>query len=138
MNSNFSKIQNFICELFSDTPEIVMTPQLVDIIKSIMTNKKHVSRMQSCMTEYQVYDNEALYDVITCLENYCDCVLIEKVKDEKKVFQLVLRMWKKFGRVLDFLYFQINRINRIPVADRLLIKTFFLLTFLIIWRVLTF
>ena len=125
MNSNFSTIQNFVCELFSNTPEVVMTPQLVDIIKSIMTNKKHVSRMQSCMTEYQVYDNEALYDVITCLENYCDCVLIEKVKDEKKVFQLVLRMWKKFGRVLDFLYFQINRINRIPVADRLLIKTFF-------------
>ena len=132
-SSNFSAIQNFVCELFSDTPEVVMTPQLVGIIKSIMTNKKNVSMIQSCMIEYQVYDNETLYDVITSLENYCDCVLIEKVKEKKKVFQLIFRRWKKFRRVLDNFYFHINRINRVPLADRLLIKTILFFTCLVFY-----
>ena len=121
MNSNFSAIQSFVCDLFENIHEIRITPQLTEILKQMITNKKQKLRMESCMIEYQVCDNEALYDVIIALETYLDCVTIEEVKEEEKVFQLVLRLWKKFKRILEYLYFQINRINRIPLADRLLI-----------------
>ena len=123
MNSNFSAIQSFVCELFDGVQEAVITPQLVEIFKLVVTNKRERSQMESCMTDYRVYDNEALRDVITCMENYFDCVIVEVVKNEKKIFQLVLDLWKEFEKILDVIYYHLHRINQIPQEDRLLIKT---------------
>ena len=85
------------------------------------------------MTDYRVYDNEALRDVITCMENYFDCVIVEVVKNEKKMFQLVLDLWTEFEKILDVIYCHVHRINQVPQAERLLIKTilFFVLSSLI-------
>ena len=123
MNSNRSLIQNFVFELFDDMHEVEITPQLVEVFKQMLTNKKEKSQMESCMTDYWVCDNEALRDVITCFENFFDCVIIKEVKKEKKMFGFILEVWEDFENILDVIYYHLHRINQVPQAERFLIKT---------------
>ena len=123
MNSNRSLIQNFVFELFDDIHEVEITPQLVEVFKQMLTNKKEKSQMESCMTDYWVCDNEALRDVITAFENFFDCVIIKEVKKEKKMFEFILEVWEDFENILDVIYYHLHRINQVPEADRLLIET---------------
>ena len=123
MNSNRSLIQNFVFELFDDIHEVEITPQIVEVFKQMLTNKKEKSQMESCMTDYWVCDNEALRDVITCFENFFDCVIIKEVKKEKKMFGFILEVWEDFENILDVIYYHLHRINQVPQAERFLIET---------------
>ena len=123
MNSDRSLIQNFVFELFDNMHEVEITPQLAEIFKQMLTNKKEKSQIESCMTDYWVCDNEALRDVITAFENFFDCVIIKEVKKEKKMFGFILEVWEDFENILDVIYYHLHRINQVPQAERFLIKT---------------
>ena len=115
------KVEDFVKYLFVYDHEAPITPELTEMYKELLTKREGPRRMESCMVEFVSYKNEALDEMLTHVEKYIDCEVVQKVLKEKKIFQCVHSCWINFEKKLEFIYQQLYQANNIQRNSDLII-----------------
>ena len=115
------KIQKFVSHVFYENKQIVLTPEVNEMFKELMTIEYGRDIIESTGTEYAVFENTTLANVLHSIMNFLDNVIVSTVMKEPKVFSCLYDLWYYFDSKLDCLYQKLYMINNVEPANRLII-----------------
>ena len=83
-----TKIQKFVIDVFYENHQIVLTPEVNEMFKELLTVEYGRDIIESTGIEYAVYENTMLANLLHSTMNFLDNVLVSTVMKEAKVFSL--------------------------------------------------
>ena len=116
-----TKIQKFVIDVLYENHQIVLTPEVNEMFKELLTVEYGRDIIESTGIEYAVYENTTLANLLHSTMNFLDNVLVSTVIKEAKVFSCLYDLWYYFDSKLDCLYQKLYMINNVEPANRLII-----------------
>ena len=116
-----TKIQKFVSHVFYENQQIVLTPEVNEMFQQLLTVKNGRDIIESTGTEYAIYENTTLANLLHSIMNFVDNVLVSTVIKEAKVFSCLYDLWYYFDSKLSCIYHKLYMINNIEPANRLII-----------------
>ena len=116
-----TKIQKFVIDVFYENHQIVLTPEVNEMFKELLTVEYGRDIIESTGIEYAVYENTTLANLLHSTMNFLDNVLVSTVMKEAKVFSCLYDLWYYFDTKLSCIYHKLYMINNVEPANRLII-----------------
>ena len=112
-------MQELVNHLFMLNKEVEITPALTDVFQQMLTEARGLTRMKSSLNDFAVYNNQALDDFITSVQNYLHCCVVPQLLGQDEVFSFIISKWSYFEKKLGYIYNLLFATNNIGPSDRL-------------------
>ena len=113
--------EKFVSRVFYENRQIVLTPEVSEMFRQLLTIENGRDTLESTGTEYAVYENVPLANLLHSIMNFLDNVLVSTVMKEAKVFSCLYDLWFYFDSKLNCLYQRLYMINNVAPLNRLII-----------------